>query len=193
MSLHIINMEITQNLTRLANLFTSATDFQSKELVRQEMMDHLRDQANTYTNASSPSISLHELTMQLALLMAHKVDFITHQQLINMEHPGQGDMMTTEENIITACSCLEIHAGLWEDELLCPYRWWLRRYPQYHMLLYVLWHLYVKPDGPNADRAWENVYEQFKIVLEEDLGHNPKFVMLQRLKWRAEARRRDLP
>ncbi|KAM3469213.1 hypothetical protein MY8738_010155 [Beauveria namnaoensis] len=191
MSLHIINMEITQALQRVAGLLTSATDSQSKELARQEMLGRLRDQVNTYASASSPSIPLHELTMQLALLMVHKADFITRQQLINMEHPRQGEMVTTEESIVTACQCLEIYSRLWEDTLLCQYRWWLRSYPQYHMLLYVLWHLYVKPEGPSTGRAWECVEKQFKIILEENPGHNTKLVALQRLKWRAEGKRRS--
>ncbi|KAK9444435.1 fungal specific transcription factor [Metarhizium brunneum] len=193
MSLHLVNMEITQTVHRLDNLFTSASDSNSKELARRDMMDRLRDQVHTYTGSCSSSIPLHKMTMQLALLMVHKVDLVTRQQLVNMDHPGQRDVMTTEENIVAACRCLEIYMGLWADELLLQYRWWLRSYPQYHVLLYVLWHLYVRPDGPNADRAWENVYRLFEIeestLREGGLSSNTKYIVLQRLKKNAEAMR----
>jgi hypothetical protein len=47
------------------------------------------------------------------------------------------------------------------DDLLRGFLWSFATYPQYHLLLYVLWHLCVKPVGPNVVRAWAAVNSTF--------------------------------
>ncbi|KAG7114953.1 C6 transcription factor asaR like protein [Verticillium longisporum] len=67
----------------------------------------------------------------------------------------------TEENLLEAVEILELGTTLMTDDRLRPWQWSTRLYPQNHMLLYVLWHLCVCPDGPNRDRIWQVVETVF--------------------------------
>ncbi|KXJ86571.1 hypothetical protein Micbo1qcDRAFT_34842 [Microdochium bolleyi] len=68
-----------------------------------------------------------------------------------------------EESLLVACDILDMDHVVYEDELLRSYRWLAECYPQYHLLLYVLWHLNVRPtQGPNVERAWAAVDRVFE-------------------------------
>ncbi len=48
-----------------------------------------------------------------------------------------------------------------DDSLLKQSTWASRAYPQVQVSMYVLWHLCVRPEGPNVDRAWEVIQTMF--------------------------------
>ncbi|KAH7020745.1 uncharacterized protein B0I36DRAFT_333107 [Microdochium trichocladiopsis] len=68
-----------------------------------------------------------------------------------------------EASLVVACDILDMDHEVYKDELLRNYRWLSECYPQYHLLLYVLWHLNMRPvQGPNVGRAWAAVDRVFE-------------------------------
>lgn len=78
-----------------------------------------------------------------------------------MLHAGPRENFTTEENLIEALEILEPRLAS-EDDLLKQFAWARKAYPQYHVTMYILGHLCVKPEGPSVDRAWEAIETLFR-------------------------------
>ncbi|EHK18593.1 uncharacterized protein TRIVIDRAFT_124741, partial [Trichoderma virens Gv29-8] len=163
MSLPLTCMEVAQTLQNMANLSMTPSGSTPKEVIRSNMFNQLRSRVEHYIKPCNPVIPIQRMTMKTALAMVHKIDFVTRQQLAIMENPDKRNAFATEANLLSALRCLEIHLELWGDELLRPYRWCMYGHPQYHMLLYVLWHLCVCPSGPSVDRAWVIVEKTFEL------------------------------
>lgn len=196
MSLPLTCMEVAQTLHHMANLSMTSSGSTPKEVIRSNMFNQLRSRVEHYIKPCNSIIPIQRIAMKTALAMVHKIDFITRQQLANMENPDKRNLFATEANLLSALKCLEIHLELWADELLRPYRWCMHGHPQYHMLLYVLWHLCVCPSGPSVDRAWIVVEKTFELD-EERLSaavSSPalKSVILKRLYKKAEMIRHSL-
>ncbi|PTB63201.1 hypothetical protein BBK36DRAFT_1183195 [Trichoderma citrinoviride] len=190
MSLQLTCMEVAQTLQNMANLSMTPSGSTPKEVIRSNMLNQLRSRVEHYLKPCNPVIPVQRMTMKTALAMVHKIDFVTRQQLANMENPDKRNAFATEANLLSALRCLEIHLELWSDELLRPYRWCMYGHPQYHMLLYVLWHLCVCPTGPSVDRAWVVVARTFELeqvrLSTAVSGPALKSVILKRLHKKAE-------
>lgn len=76
---------------------------------------------------------------------------------------------------------------LQSEDLLGEFRWFYETFTQYHLLTYVLWHLSVKPIGPNVERAWDAVERSFEIAERRDISCDPgsRWTVLQLLKDKA--------
>lgn len=74
-----------------------------------------------------------------------------------------------------------------DDGLLKQFSWATRAYPQYHITMYILWHLCVKPEGPSVDRAWKALDIHFSEVLcdKSTIGFGSKSAVLTALKAKA--------
>ncbi|KAK1243459.1 hypothetical protein MKX07_004087 [Trichoderma sp. CBMAI-0711] len=196
MSLPLTCMEVAQTLQHMANLSMTPSGSTPKEVIRSNMLNQLRSRVEQYIKPCNPVIPVQRMTMKTALAMVHKIDFVTRQQLANMENPDKRNAFATEANLLSALRCLEIHLELWSDELLRPYRWCMYGHPQYHMLLYVLWHLCVCPTGPSVDRAWVIVAKTFELeqvrLSTAVSGPALKSVILKRLHKKAELIRQSV-
>ncbi|KAL7956638.1 hypothetical protein V8C34DRAFT_208687 [Trichoderma compactum] len=196
MSLPLTCMEVAQTLQNMANLSMTPSGPTPKEVIRSNMFSQLRSRVEHYIKPCNPVIPIQRMAMKTALAMVHKIDFVTRQQLAILENPDKRNAFATEANLLSALRCLEIHLELWGDELLRPYRWCMNGHPQYHMLLYVLWHLCVCPTGPTVERAWAVVEKMFELeqVRLSTAVSNPalKSVILKRLHKKAEMTRQSL-
>jgi hypothetical protein len=72
----------------------------------------------------------------------------------------------TEANLVEALDL--IFPRINDDELLKQYAWAEKVYPQYHVTMYILWHLCVRPEGPNAERAWRAIERSFSDSMRDD-------------------------
>ncbi|KAM0513293.1 hypothetical protein ACHAPE_007945 [Trichoderma viride] len=196
MSLPLTCMEVAQTLQAMANLSMTPSGPTPKEVIRSNLLTQLRSRVEQYIKPCNPVIPIQRMAMKTALAMVHKIDFVTRQQLANLENPDKRNTFATEANLLSALRCLEIHLELWGDELLRPYRWCMHGHPQYHMLLYVLWHLCVSPSGPSVERAWVIVAKQFELeeVRMSMAVSSPalKAIILRRMRKKAEMIRQSL-
>jgi hypothetical protein len=109
----------------------------------------------TFIKHCNPDIPIQRLTIMLSRIMVAKVGFVTRQQLQKCALSSSGSGSTaTEDSLVTACEILEMDLQLQTEDLIRDFAWISRTYIQYFPLTYVLWHLCVKPTGPNAERAW---------------------------------------
>ncbi|CAK7211649.1 hypothetical protein SCUCBS95973_001186 [Sporothrix curviconia] len=166
----------------------------------------------------SMMVPVQRATFKMSRLIQLKFDFITRLQLATIlardEGGGGGGgggggstngssngtamapVIATEENLSLACEVIELNVDIMEDELMQDFRWTAEIYPQYHVLLYVLWHLCVQPavyrNGNTVlrDRAWkvaDGMYaiEDARQKRQEVRGHNSKWTMLMALRDKA--------
>lgn len=196
MSLPLTCMEIAQTLQTMANLSMTPSGSTPKEVIRSNLFSELRSRVEHYIKPCNPIIPIQRMAMKTALAVVHKLDFVTRQQLANLENPDKRNTFATEANLLSALRCLEIHLELLADELLRQYRWCMYGHPQYHMLLYVLWHLCVSPSGPSVERAWVVVAKTFEMeeMRMSTAVSSPalKAIILKRMRKKAEMIRQSL-
>ncbi|CAK7265433.1 hypothetical protein SEPCBS57363_001581 [Sporothrix epigloea] len=130
-------------------------------------------------------------------LIQLKSDFITRLQLATILARADGNndtttaddgssvpVIATEENLSLACEVIELNFDIMEDELIQDFRWTAEIYPQYHVLLYVLWHLCVQPacnSNPSLrDRAWAVADGMYAM---EDSRQRRQNVRVRNSKW----------
>lgn len=102
-------------------------------------------------------IPAQKLTLRTSKFIFRKLDLITRQQWLAVSRPEDRDLFATEENLSEAVEILEMAWSVYEDELFAPFAWSMRAFPQYHMMLYILWHLCVHPQATGAERAWRAI------------------------------------
>ena len=149
-------------------------------------------------------------TATCARFLLQKLDFVSRLQWAILAHRhgadsnGDGDSrrrrsrktdsdLVSDANLAEALAILRPHL-VREDEVLLQYAWVRKAYPQYHVGMYVLWHLCRKPTGPHVAEAWEAVdlfFAQEEKVVQSGggrgVGLGSKFAVLAALKAKAEA------
>jgi hypothetical protein len=77
------------------------------------------------------------------------------------------------------------------DGLLQQFSWVQRAYPQYHAIMYVLWHLCVRPSGPDRARAWEAAEALLEKEMQDEaaMGFSSMSAVLAALRAKAMAAR----
>ncbi|KAL4957161.1 hypothetical protein BDW69DRAFT_180924 [Aspergillus filifer] len=136
-----------QKLYFLANP-SSSNGSSSNEQARKETVRRLTAHIEKYNQNGNPDIPIHA-----QLCSSHASSF-------SKSGPSKLEdrkSLATEEHLISACEILELHHQITTDDLLREFHWAFEACPQYHLLLYVLYHLGVKPIGPDVDRAWRAV------------------------------------
>jgi hypothetical protein len=157
--------------------------------VRFQVVEELRTYTEGFLQHFNPVIPQQRYVLLVVRLRIRKLDLVTRQQWHNLKCSEKPELFATEDNLVEAVEILEAGIKLASDELLRPYRWSLRAYPQYYMLLYVLWHLCLKPEGPNVGRAWRAVENNYSLTEGVDAGLEPptKCTVLDRLRAKALA------
>ncbi|TIC91163.1 Bikaverin cluster transcription factor bik5 [Colletotrichum higginsianum] len=185
----LINIQSGRTWHRLATMASSWAERPTPESVRAQIVRELHDYAEGFLRNCNPVIPQQRQTMLVARFIIRKLDLVTRQQWLHLEHPEARESFATEENLQEALGILEAGMNLASDELLRPYRWSMRAYPPYHMLLYVLWHLCVKPEGPSVDKAWRAVDEHSALIRQVSSGSGPaaKMTILDALRAKALA------
>ncbi|KAF6814217.1 fungal specific transcription factor [Colletotrichum musicola] len=194
MTLALINIRIARAWHRLAQIASDWDQHPAPSSVREEIVGELRDYAESFLRHCNPVIPHQRQTLLVARFIIRKVDLVMRQQWLHLEHPEARESFATEENLSQALEILEASQSLTSDELLRPYLWSMRSYPQYHMLLYALWHLCVKPEGPSVERAWRTVDATMEYARSAGVGSGPaaKMTILEALREKAVAIRQKL-
>ena len=199
MTLPVLLAEITKTWRHLMVLTLSADSHDSKEAVRREETRALRARLEDALECCNPIIPVQSMTMIVSKYVLHKMEFMTRRHFVHLRQIDYGKRLSSplEEDLITACECLESQAVLWNNELFQQWRWSMLANPQFHMMLYLLWHLCLRPEGPNVDRAWTVMHAAMEVAPQKqyiDPSSKPslKAVVTQRLKKRAELIRYSL-
>jgi hypothetical protein len=119
--------------------------------------------------------------------MVGKVEFLLPQQCLNRCDSEKHVSHATENTLAEACRILEMNLQLQSEDLFRGFRWFYETFTEYYLLTYVLWHLSVKPIGPNVERAWDAVERSFEIAERRDISCDPgsRWTVLQLLKDKA--------
>ena len=191
MTYPLVAINISHAMRQLGILEISGQNTTWKELERNRIMKELKTTLDTMLQSCNRAIPIQKAALLVATLVFTKVDLVTRHQAESRVAEGTRKSAPAENDLIAACEALETSNDLWFDELLRHYRWLTASYPQTHLLLYVYWHLCLCPKGPTTDRAWKsaNIARDIEIQKQEISlvpKHSFKFVVLDRLKRRAE-------
>lgn len=158
MTFTLNQIDIANASYRLAALAAEATpESPPSEEMRQQIIDEMKTRINERLRYCNMVVPRHRHALFISTYVMRKVDLITRQQWTSLRCPGARDSWATEEDLVEAIEILQYGLKITTDELLKPFAWASRAYPQYHVLMYVLWHLCVRPQGASVDEAWKTV------------------------------------
>lgn len=162
--------------------------------LRKHIFREARDKMADTMRLCNPVVPEQRMASKVVHLLFLKIDLVYRQRESMMSmtgKPGSGSGshdLTTEENLIEALEVLETAQDVWEDDLLRPFRWLTSSYPQFHMMLYILWYLcVVRPQGPIMERALNIVEYHFQTSREADMStaNESKWIVLTAMKEKA--------
>ncbi|CAK7204206.1 hypothetical protein SEUCBS139899_006960 [Sporothrix eucalyptigena] len=194
-----------------ASWFAMSPDLPLTEERRRTIMTERNQYVEDLLKQCNMVVPLQRATYKMVRLIQLKFDFVTRLQLATIlargSAAGSGDdaagandgsnapaVIATEEHLVLACEVIELNVDIMEDDLIQDFRWTAEIYPQYHTLLYVLWHLCVQPVPNNKpalrDRAWavaDGMYamEDARQKRQNVRGRNSKWAMLMALRDKA--------
>ena len=161
MTFSLINIDLVQAMQELSVITTSSSrSTPPTEAQRIQIITNVSTKVDSRLQHCNPVIPQHRLTLLCSRFLLRKLDFISRQQFLCLQNPGPREDFATEEFLIEALEILEPRLNN-EDELLVQFAWARKAYPQYHIAMYVLWHLCVRPEGPSVKRAWKAVERFF--------------------------------
>ncbi|EFQ34389.1 fungal specific transcription factor domain-containing protein [Colletotrichum graminicola] len=190
----LIHIQCSRAWHHLAALAASWDERPTPESVRAQTLRELHEYAEGFLQQCNPVMPQQRQTILVARLIIRKLDLVTRQQWLHLEHPEARESFATEENLVEALEIIELWMSIASDELLQSYRWSLAAFPQYHMLLYLLWHMCVKPEGPSVERAWRAINMSLGIIRSVGAGISQaaKTTILDALRVKALAIRQGL-
>ncbi|RYO91539.1 hypothetical protein DL764_008274 [Monosporascus ibericus] len=174
---HAIHTPKEPHATAVTTTTTTAaavTDIDTEvgETARQGVIDDLTRRVGQLLGYCNPVIPHQRAILLNGKILLRKRAFVSRVQLLSSyppssqqqqsqgsSFPNQATLM--EETLAAACDILEMGKEYCRDEMLRSYIWLAESYQPYHLLLYVLWHLGVRPVGPNTARAWAAVEAEF--------------------------------
>ncbi|EXJ96413.1 hypothetical protein A1O1_01539 [Capronia coronata CBS 617.96] len=188
MTFSLISIDLVKAMQKLAAIASSSSPSSSpSEADRAQIMQETRAQIEERLALCNPVIPKHRLTVQCSRFVFRKLDFVTRQQWLLMQHPrGPRAHFATDESLFEALEVLQPRL-VNDDDLLTQFAWAKKAYPQYHVTMYILWHLCVKPEGPIVDRAWQAVDTLFSGELWDEVtsGFGSKSAVLKALRAKA--------
>lgn len=143
-----------------------------------------------YLKYCDHNIPIQRLPLLLTPLLLAKWQFINKQQHRGAQRTAAD---ADEETLISACLLMDLFMDFHTDELLTGFHWYLWSYKQYYLLTYLLWHLCVKPDGPNSERALGTLERSFQFAEHHGLTVEPgsKWMVLMQLRGKALSLREE--
>ena len=194
MTLALVNIEITRAWAELSQLTLSPTDEPPREVDRVRIVSDLTCRMENVLKYCNPVVPQQRMTVAVARFLLRKLDLVTRQQWRSLHHSGDQTLLATEDNLLEALSLLEGADVTWDDDLLRGFRWSMRSYPQYHMMLYILWHLCIRPEGPSVRRALAavNAHLERSNLAEKGPFQGSKWPVLMALKAKATERTQQL-
>ncbi|KAL1897013.1 hypothetical protein Sste5346_004216 [Sporothrix stenoceras] len=200
MMFSLIHIGLCQTAQRLAVLAAASVNELSSlspsEETRAQIMDTLRADIEQRLSHCNPLLPQQRMTILCSRFLLRKLDFVSRLQWALLVGRRGAVELVTDANMVEALAILRPRLFR-EDGLLMKYAWARQAFPQYHVAMYVLWHLCLRPSGPNVDEAWSAVDTLFSQELKEaqpsrgddasSTGFGSKFAVLAALKAKAEA------
>lgn len=153
MTLCVIHVEILKTLNILSEALRSAPGT-PRESIRAQIVGDLNARMEEILKHCNTVVPQQRMTVDLCHFVVRKLDMVTRQQLQAINHPNDHELLASEEYLQEAISILEEADFQWNDDLFQPNRWIIKAYPQFRMMLYILWSICAKPDNPSAKRAF---------------------------------------
>lgn len=167
MTFSLINIDQAKTAQKILTLAASSSPSSPpREETRAQIMKESKIRMENWLSYCNPVIPQHRLALACSRFLFRKHDFITRLQWDLLRHTDPHTDFATEANLIEALDL--IFPMINEDELLKQYAWARKVYPQYRVTMYVLWHLCVRPEGPNVDRAWQAIETLFSDEIRND-------------------------
>lgn len=191
MTFTLIIMRANHALQRLYHIVKPSVTDPASESSRKEAISQLIRQIEEFTQDCNPHIPIQRATLLFAQVLLRKLDFVSRQQLLNQSDSTaeNRESLAAGETLDNACEILELNHQIQTDDILRGFRWTFQTYPQYHLLLYILWYLCVHPSGPSVDRAWNVVETSFEheIANQRDViaGPGSKWAVLKLMREKA--------
>ena len=191
MTLALVNIEIVRAWAKLSHFVTSTKDDLNEEF-RNQVVGDLRRRMEERLQHCNPVVPPQKMTIDCARFILRKMDVVTRQHWLTLSEPNHNELLATEENLLEAVDILESADRKWNEELVRPYRWSMLAYPQFHVMLYILWHLCVRPETPTAERAFAAVesHQEQNRLAERGPFQGSKWTVLLALKAKAAGRLR---
>lgn len=188
-----ISIECAKAMLRLSAIAESSSPSSPpSEETRVKIVQETRDIVDKWYRGCNPVIPQQLLTLTYCRFLLRKLDFISKLQFTLSRHAG-GDAVpptdfATDENLIEALEILDPKTS-WGDEMLRQFVWVSRAFPQYHVTMYVLWHLCIRPEGPIVERAWAAIEAVFSSEIYDGatIGLGSKLSVLTALRAKAMA------
>ncbi|KAK9771942.1 putative Transcription factor domain-containing protein [Seiridium cardinale] len=189
MTFSLVNIELSRTMQTLAAAISTSQPSSStpNQDAREQIINDTRQWVDKQLEHCNPVIPEHRLTIKCSHFLLRKLDFITRLQWSLQLHPDKWHQdVITEENLAEALEILQPRL-VGEDDMMKQFAWARKAYPQYHIAMYVLWHLCVKPIGPNANKAWmaiDNLFSR-EICDTQARRFGPKSALLEGLRAKA--------
>ncbi|KAK3309424.1 fungal-specific transcription factor [Chaetomium strumarium] len=198
MTLPLASFEITRAVRRLGHIAAAATPASPPdESDRVQIIQETRQRVDELLAGCNPVIPRHRLALLTSRLAMRNADLVSRQQWLALRYRKHNDdgsesggdtmLLPTDEDLVESLDVLDLALQMWSDEMLRPYSWLWRTNPEYHLVMYLLWHLCVQPQGPNVERAWVTLDRWFTVNREMGGGLGQKGVILAALRRKAEA------
>ncbi|CAI6088094.1 unnamed protein product [Clonostachys chloroleuca] len=153
----LINIEA---FTAIRESTANSSAESSQEDVRQQIMARGRDVVNKYIQHAKLVVPRQRHMILVSRFVLRKLDFDSRLKWQIRRSGTSPDQFITEENMAEALEVMDLVRSLHTDELLKKYAVSSRAYTQYNIKLYILYHLFIRPLSPNAERAWKSIDDQ---------------------------------
>ncbi|KAJ5331435.1 hypothetical protein N7476_001218 [Penicillium atrosanguineum] len=152
MSFSLIITEINKMWIPLMRA-TSETRGASAEQLIKELKTNLHER---YLQYSDMDIPIQRQSVMVAQVLIGKAEVHTRQKILQMQGAASSsvDQAATAELLEMAVNALELGLEMYTDELLRGFRWLTSTYTQFHLLTYILWHLYEDEGVEDSSGAW---------------------------------------
>jgi hypothetical protein len=183
----LVNIHLCQTYADLLQLSWAPSTSPPPYEARDRIVAKLVETSERLIKDCNPVIPMHKLTIITCRFIVRKLDFVTRQQWEAHHHPEQQELLATEENLLEALDLFKEGSSMLEDELMRPFLWSTRSYPQYHLMLFILWNICLQPGTSCASLAFKAVEDYVKIVERTSTGvlRGPKWTIFKALRARA--------
>ncbi|KHO02100.1 uncharacterized protein MAM_01101 [Metarhizium album ARSEF 1941] len=141
----LANIRICQTWADILHLSWASPSAPPPYEARDRIVARLFETIEGLIKECNPVVPLQKFTIIVSRFIARKLDFVTRQQWEAQHHPEQQELLATEETLLEALGLFEEGERMLQDELMRPYLWSMRSYPQYHLMLFILWNICLRP------------------------------------------------
>ena len=181
--------EVSLAAQRVGQLLAQNTP-RSKSAVKEAIEDAKARLQSKYLQWCDMNIPIQKFISTTSMMVLDKIQFFSLQASL-ISKTGGGESGSDEKDnaaVGKACQILQISNDLYSDDMLLHLRWHTCGFVQYQLLTYVLWWLCVRPNDPDADKAWGVVLRNLEIMTDtsryQSIG--PRWKILLMLKEKAE-------